>query len=53
MNNSRKISWSLGCLRVSKIDKRMRPAVPTMAQKIVKAERTFWAFVISGTRRPL
>ena len=47
------MSCSFGCLRVSKMDSKMRPAVPTVAKAMVRPERTFSVRVVFGTSLPL
>lgn len=47
------MSWSLGCLRVSKIDSKMRPAVPMIAKMMARMSSTFSPTEVLGTKRPL
>jgi len=52
MKSRRKTSWSLGWRAVSKMERRIRPTVPRMANTMVRAERAFSPVVALGTSRP-
>jgi len=52
INNSRNTLCKFGCLAVSKMLSKINPAVPRMANAIVRPPKTLWPRDVLGTRRP-
>lgn len=53
MKTARKASCRFGWRRVSKIDRRMRPAAPTIAARIAQTESAFCTFEVLCASLPL
>lgn len=52
MNNNKNMSCSVGCLNVSKILRRIKPAVPISAKIMLNPERIFSSVVVLAAKRP-